>query len=83
MEDAISVASASVAGMDVDETASLGGTASPSRSTLGGPRLKAETVYAKSEELKVVFYAHLPMEVKQVLRNAGTYDWELSAITVR
>ncbi|EIN07336.1 hypothetical protein PUNSTDRAFT_71669 [Punctularia strigosozonata HHB-11173 SS5] len=70
MEDAISVASASVAGMDVDEIASIGGTASPSRSTLGGPRLKAETVYAKSEELKVVFYAHLPIEVKQVLRNA-------------
>ena len=34
--------------------------------------LKFETLFAKSAELQVVFYAHLPAEVKLVLRNAGT-----------
>lgn len=34
--------------------------------------LKSETVFAKSSELQVTFYSHLPTEVKQVLRNAGT-----------
>ena len=33
--------------------------------------LKSETIFAKSTELQVTFYSHLPGEVKQVLRNAG------------
>lgn len=33
--------------------------------------LKFETIFAKSEELQVSFYAHLPAEVKLLLRNAG------------
>ncbi|KAJ7449858.1 hypothetical protein FB451DRAFT_741132 [Mycena latifolia] len=36
-------------------------------------RLGAETVFAKSEELSVSFYANLPVEVKQVLKNADFY----------
>ena len=32
---------------------------------------KTEPVFAKSEELHVTFYAHLPAEVKQALFNAG------------
>ncbi|TCD68905.1 hypothetical protein EIP91_009455 [Steccherinum ochraceum] len=35
--------------------------------------LKSETVFAKSSELQVTFYSHLPTEVKQVLRNADFY----------
>lgn len=53
--DAASVTS----GMDVDE--------GPSERAARG----AEAVYAKSEELSVSFYTHLPVEVKQVLKNAG------------
>lgn len=34
-------------------------------------RLSPEILYAKSKELSVSFYAHLPVEVKQVLKNAG------------
>ena len=30
-----------------------------------------ETLFAKSEELSVVFYANLPGEVKQTLKGAG------------
>ncbi len=37
--------------------------------------LKFETIFAKSEELQVTFYAHLPAEVKLVLRNAG--EWHI------
>ena len=33
--------------------------------------LKFETIFAKSEEIQVSFYAHLPAEVKLLLRNAG------------
>lgn len=33
--------------------------------------LKFETIFAKSEELQVAFYAHLPAEVKFLLRSAG------------
>ncbi|TFK76396.1 hypothetical protein BDN72DRAFT_755585 [Pluteus cervinus] len=36
-------------------------------------RLSGSTVFAKSEELTVTFYAHLPMEVKQVLKSADFY----------
>ena len=35
--------------------------------------LKFETIFAKSAELQVSFYAHLPAEVKLVLRHAGAY----------
>ena len=35
--------------------------------------LKAETVFSKSKEMTVTFYAQLPMEVKQALRNAGMH----------
>jgi nuclear pore complex protein Nup133 len=31
----------------------------------------SEMTYAKTDELSVSFYANLPVEVKQVLRNAG------------
>ncbi|KAJ7046830.1 hypothetical protein C8F04DRAFT_1227029 [Mycena alexandri] len=36
-------------------------------------RAGAETLFAKSNELSVSFYAHLPVEVKQVLKNADFY----------
>ncbi|KAH8107113.1 Non-repetitive/WGA-negative nucleoporin C-terminal-domain-containing protein [Cristinia sonorae] len=36
--------------------------------------LKSETVFAKSAEMQVTFYSHLPGEVKQVLRNADFYQ---------
>jgi nuclear pore complex protein Nup133 len=48
--------------MDVDSVVS-------DRSFIQRPA--AETVFAKSEELSVSFYANLPVEVKQVLKNAG------------
>ena len=35
---------------------------------------KSETLFAKSDELSVTFYANLPVEVKQVLKNAGELD---------
>ena len=35
--------------------------------------LKPDTVFAKSQELQVVFHAHLPAEVRQILRTAGTH----------
>lgn len=35
--------------------------------------LKPETIFAKSDELQVSFYAHLPAEVKLLLRNADFY----------
>lgn len=35
---------------------------------------RPETLFAKSDELSVAFYANLPVEVKQVLKNAGEYD---------
>ncbi|KAI0341587.1 hypothetical protein BDW22DRAFT_1358408 [Trametopsis cervina] len=58
-----------VSGMDVDERGS----------EFGIERgLKSETIFAKSEELQVNFYAHLPAEVKLVLRNA---DFKTDAYT--
>lgn len=33
--------------------------------------LRQDTIFAKSEEMSVTFYGHLPAEVKHVLRNAG------------
>ncbi|KAI0079884.1 hypothetical protein K474DRAFT_1696036 [Panus rudis PR-1116 ss-1] len=35
--------------------------------------LNYETLFAKSEEMQVSFYAHLPVEVKQILRSANFY----------
>ncbi|KAL4265228.1 nucleoporin Nup133 family protein [Pleurotus pulmonarius] len=49
--------------MEVDEAASV-----VSERTL--QRAPGETVYAKSEELLVAFYTHLPAEVKQILTSA-------------
>lgn len=48
-------------GMDVDE----GG------SEIFERGLKTETVFSKSKEMTVTFYAQLPLEVRQALRNAG------------
>ena len=35
--------------------------------------LKTESLFAKSDELYVAFYANLPVEVKQILKNAGEF----------
>ncbi len=35
--------------------------------------LRADTVFSKSKEMTVTFYAQLPVEVKQALRSAGTW----------
>ncbi|TFY72665.1 hypothetical protein EVG20_g323 [Dentipellis fragilis] len=59
IRDDASVASA----MDVDG----GGFVHPDRA------LKADTLFAKSDELHVSFHAHLPPEVKQVLRAADFF----------
>jgi nuclear pore complex protein Nup133 len=53
----------SVAGMDLDDVA---------EEVIVERGLKFETIFAKSEELQASFYAHLPAEVKLLLRNAGT-----------
>ncbi|KAJ7685205.1 hypothetical protein DFH06DRAFT_34186 [Mycena polygramma] len=50
--------------MDVDSVAS-------DRSFI--QRTSVETVFAKSNELSVSFYANLPVEVKQILKNADFY----------
>ncbi|EJF65900.1 hypothetical protein DICSQDRAFT_49916 [Dichomitus squalens LYAD-421 SS1] len=50
-------------GMDVDEEGS--------EIYERGPR--TETVFSKSREMTVTFYAHLPLEVKQALRNADFF----------
>lgn len=34
-------------------------------------RTKDENLFAKSSELTAAFYSHLPVEVKQILKNAG------------
>ncbi len=44
--------------MDVDEDSSEVG-------------LKSSAVFSKSKEMTVTFYAQLPLEVRQALRNAG------------
>ncbi|KAL0946843.1 hypothetical protein HGRIS_013011 [Hohenbuehelia grisea] len=67
-----------VSGMDVDEAASV-------ISERGAQRAPGETVYAKSDELLVTFYAQLPVEVKQILRNADfyreTYTGDIDTLT--
>lgn len=50
--------------MDIDETESVATERSVAKAY-------GETIYAKSDEMTVSFYASLPVEVKQVLRNAG------------
>lgn len=72
----VSVASVA-SGMDVDEGTSR---LSVTSATSAG-RPKQETVFAKSEELFVQFYASLPVEVKQILRNAGEPSNECSSPT--
>jgi hypothetical protein len=37
--------------------------------------LRSEMVFAMSEELKVTCHAHLPVEVKQALKNAGEHHY--------
>lgn len=59
-----------MSGMDVDDAgSSVVHTAS-----------KSETLFAKSDELSVAFYANLPVEVKQVLKNAGEQDPNICAV---
>ncbi|KAF9013861.1 hypothetical protein BDQ17DRAFT_1320576 [Cyathus striatus] len=53
-----------VASMDVDETGSSFG---------ANPRLGGDVVFARSNEMLVTFYANLPVEVKQVLKNTDFY----------
>ncbi|KDQ60778.1 hypothetical protein JAAARDRAFT_190924 [Jaapia argillacea MUCL 33604] len=58
IQDDISMAS----GMDVDE-----------RTPAPVERVKLDTVFAKSHELSIHFYANLPAEVKQVLKSADFF----------
>ena len=51
------VRDASVASMDVDDAP--------------GVAPKPDTVFARSSEMTVALYSHLPEEVRQALRNAG------------
>jgi hypothetical protein len=60
----LSVDDNAISGMDVDEGNSL----ASDRSTM---RPAGDTIFAKSDELSVSFYTDLPVEVKQVLKNAG------------
>lgn len=50
--------------MDIDDRASMATDRSLSR--IGG-----DMVFAKTDEMSVLFYASLPLEVKQVLRVSG------------
>lgn len=50
--------------MDVDEAESVA-------TERNATKVLGEAIYAKSDEMTVSFYASLPVEVKQVLRNAG------------
>ena len=65
--DSGSVASA----MDIDDRASI--MTDRSLSKLGG-----DVIFAKTEEMSVSFYANLPLEVKQVLRTAGRYTFNMT-----
>ncbi|KAG6874188.1 hypothetical protein C0995_003734 [Termitomyces sp. Mi166 len=55
-----------LSGMDIDE----GGTVSSERPNM---RATGDTLYAKSDQLGVSFYANLPVELKQVLKNANFF----------
>ncbi|EGO21494.1 hypothetical protein SERLADRAFT_451525, partial [Serpula lacrymans var. lacrymans S7.9] len=63
-----------MSGMDVDEN-----------TILFTERTKTDMIFAKSEELSVTFYANLPMEVRQVLKNANfygdSYSGEIDTLT--
>lgn len=37
--------------------------------------IRSETVFAKSQQMAVSFYSSLPVEVKQVLKNAGLINF--------
>jgi hypothetical protein len=56
----------SLSNMDVDEASSIVTERTFARSS-------GETMFAKSEELAVSSYAHLPVELKQTLRSASTH----------
>ena len=60
--DTNSIASA----MDIDERASTITDRSLSR-------MGSDMVFAKTDEMSVLFYASLPLEVKQVLRVSGAF----------
>jgi nuclear pore complex protein Nup133 len=47
--------------MDVDEGSSM----------YSDRAARMETLFARSEEMSVAFYANLPVEVKQVLKSAS------------
>ncbi|KAJ3516620.1 hypothetical protein NLJ89_g1011 [Agrocybe chaxingu] len=72
--DTSSIASA----MDIDERASIMTDRSLSR--IGG-----DVLFAKTDEMSVLFYANLPLEVKQVLRisdfNIDQYSGEIDTVT--
>lgn len=51
--------------MDIDERAST--ITDRSLSRMGG-----DVLFAKTDEMSVLFYASLPLEVKQILRVSGT-----------
>ncbi|KAG6898380.1 hypothetical protein C0992_009055 [Termitomyces sp. T32_za158] len=53
-------------GMDVDESGSV-------LSERQNMRVAADILYAKSDQLAVSFYANLPVELKQVLKNADFF----------
>lgn len=55
-----------MSGMDIDERASI--ITDRSLSRIGGDML-----FAKTDEMSVLYYASLPLEVKQVLRVSGMY----------
>jgi hypothetical protein len=59
-----------LSGMDIDEASSIATERAFARSN-------GETTFAKSVELTVSLYAHLPVELKQTLRSAGMYDIQL------
>lgn len=54
--------------MDVDEGGSV---LSERLSERLNMRITGDILYAKSDQLAVSFYASLPVELKQVLKNAG------------
>lgn len=58
-------ANSTVSAMDVDERAST--ITDRSLSRIGG-----DILFAKTDEMSVLFYASLPLEVKQILRVSGT-----------
>ncbi|KAF8654069.1 hypothetical protein AX16_003602 [Volvariella volvacea WC 439] len=55
-----------VSSMDVDESVSV-------VTERGASRISHDTIFAKTEEWTATFYASLPLEVKQLLKNADFY----------